>query len=85
VLLFLVSLLPYLTGMSGLMYLGGATVLGLGFLYYAARLLRPPSERFAMEVFNYSIIYLMVLFAFLLADHYLAAPPATAWMFERVI
>ena len=50
---------------------GGAVVLGAGFLYYAIRLMNPPSERFAMEVFNYSIIYLMALFAFLLVDHYL--------------
>ena len=67
-------MLPWLTGMSGLIYLGGAAVLGAGFLYYAIRLLNPPGERFAMEVFNYSIVYLMALFAFLLADHYLAAP-----------
>jgi protoheme IX farnesyltransferase len=84
VLLFVVTLLPYLTRMSGLLYLGGAVVLGLGFLYYAARLLKPPGERFAMEVFNYSIIYLMALFAFLLADHYLAAPQAATFVFERV-
>ncbi len=76
VLLVLVTLLPWLTGMCGLLYLGGAIVLDIGFLYYAIRLLDPPGERFAMDVFNYSIIYLMALFAFLLADHYLAAPVA---------
>jgi protoheme IX farnesyltransferase len=74
ILLCLVTMLPWLTGMSGLIYLGGAAVLGAGFLYYAIRLLNPPGERFAMEVFNYSIVYLMALFAFLLVDHYLAAP-----------
>ncbi len=74
VLLLLVTALPYLTGMSGVFYLGGALVLGLGFLYYAIVLLNPPNEQFAMRVFNYSIIYLMALFAFLLADHYLDAP-----------
>ncbi|MBK8283692.1 MAG: protoheme IX farnesyltransferase [Ahniella sp.] len=74
ILLFLVTLLPWLTGMSGYLYLGGAVVLGIGFLYYAIRLLNPPSERFAMETFSYSILYLMALFAFLLVDHYLAAP-----------
>jgi len=84
VLLFVVTLLPWLTRMSGLLYLGGAVVLGLGFLYYAARLLKPPNERFAMEVFYYSIIYLMALFALLLADHYLAAPQVTTMVFERV-
>ena len=85
VLLVLVTVLPYLTGMTGLLYLGGALVLGAGFLWYAIRLMKPPSERFAMDVFNYSIVYLMALFAFLLADHYLAAPPpGTIVTFERV-
>jgi protoheme IX farnesyltransferase len=74
VLLFLVTLLPALTGYSGLIYLGGAAVLGAGFLYYAVRLLNPPDEFFAMKVFNYSIVYLMALFAFLLADHWLVDP-----------
>ncbi len=74
VLLVLVTLLPYLTGMSGLFYLGGAVVLGAGFLYYAVRLLKPPDERFAMRVFGYSITYLMALFAFLLLDHWFAMP-----------
>jgi protoheme IX farnesyltransferase len=74
VLLLVVTVLPYLTGMSGLFYLGGALVLGAGFLYHAIVLLNPPNERFAMKVFNYSIVYLMALFAFLLADHYLDAP-----------
>ncbi|MEN6540573.1 MAG: heme o synthase [Mizugakiibacter sp.] len=74
VLLVLVTLLPYLTGMSGVFYLGGAAVLGGGFLYYAIRLMKPPDERFAMKVFGYSIVYLMALFAFLLLDHWLVAP-----------
>jgi protoheme IX farnesyltransferase len=74
VLLVVVTVLPYLTGMSGLFYLGGALVLGAGFLYYAVVLLNPPSERFSMKVFNYSIVYLMALFAFLLIDHYIDAP-----------
>jgi heme o synthase len=58
-------------------YLGGAIVLGVGFLYYAIRLLDPPDELFAMKVFNYSIIYLMALFAFLLIDHYIMPVPAS--------
>jgi heme o synthase len=80
VLLVVVTVLPWLTGMSGVFYLGGALVLGAAFLYYAIRLLDPPSERFAMQVFNYSIMYLMALFAFLLLDHWLmpAAPLPTA-------
>ena len=78
ILLVIVTLLPALTGMSGLIYLGGAAVLGAGFLYYAVRLLNPPDEFFAMKVFNYSIVYLMALFAFLLADHWLIGPIAHA-------
>jgi heme o synthase len=74
VLLVLVTLLPALTGMSGMIYLGGAAVLGVAFLYYAVRLLNPPDELYAMKVFNYSIVYLMALFAFLLADHWLVEP-----------
>ena len=71
ILLGLVTTLPYLTGMSGLFYLAGVTVLNLGFLWYALRLLRTNNEALPMQTFGYSIIYLMVLFAFLLADHYL--------------
>jgi protoheme IX farnesyltransferase len=80
VLLVLVTLLPALTGFSGAVYLGGALVLGGGFLYYAIRLLNPPDELFAMRVFKYSIVYLMALFAFLLADHWLMAPLQGAGM-----
>jgi protoheme IX farnesyltransferase len=72
VLMFLVTLLPYGYGMSGGFYLGGALVLGLGFLYYAVRLYRDREDsRLPMRTFGYSIIYLMALFAFLLLDHYL--------------
>ena len=74
ILLVLVTLLPAMTGMSGLIYLGGALVLDAGFLYYAVRLLNPPDELFPMKVFKYSIVYLMALFAFLLFDHWLVHP-----------
>jgi protoheme IX farnesyltransferase len=74
VVLVIVTLLPYLTGMSGFFYLGGALVLGAGFLYYAIRLMNPPDELFALKTFNYSILYLAALFAFLLIDHYLPQP-----------
>jgi protoheme IX farnesyltransferase len=75
ILLVVVSVLPWLTGMSGVFYLGGALALGIGFLYYAIRLMNPPDDWFAMRVFNYSILYLMMLFVFLLADHYLLPMP----------
>ncbi|MDQ3229545.1 MAG: heme o synthase [Pseudomonadota bacterium] len=71
VLLLVATLLPWAIGMSGLFYLGGALVLGAVFVWYAWRLLDPPDEFFSMRVFNYSIVYLMALFAFLLLDHWL--------------
>lgn len=74
ILLVVATLLPVLTGMSGVLYLGGAVVLGGFFLYYAVRLMNPPDELYAMKVFRYSITYLMVLFAFLLLDHWLVDP-----------
>lgn len=71
ILLVIVTTLPYLTGMSGPLYLAGVTVLNLGFLWYAWRLLRDTDERLPMQTFGYSVVYLMVLFIFLLADHFL--------------
>ncbi|WP_149196396.1 heme o synthase [Luteimonas suaedae] len=82
VLLLLVTLLPWVTGMSGVFYLGGALVLGGMFLWYAWRLLDPPDEFFAMRVFNYSVVYLMALFAFLLVDHWLLPWLAPAPLLE---
>jgi len=71
ILLFIVTLLPYLVGMSGLFYLVGAVLLGVGFLYYAILMRFNHDDRLAMRTFSYSIIYLMLLFAFLLIDHYI--------------
>jgi protoheme IX farnesyltransferase len=70
VLLVNVTLLPYFTGMSGLLYLLGAVLLGAGFLYYAIRLKFSQRADIAMKTFGYSIVYLMALFSFLLLDHY---------------
>ncbi len=72
-LLFIVTLLPYLTGMSGITYLLAALGLGGGFLYVAGKLLRSEDETTAMHTFSYSIWYLMALFAVLLIDHYIPA------------
>lgn len=69
-LLFTVSLMPAVIQMSGLIYLSGAVALGIGFIYYAWRLYRDDSDALAMKTFGYSIFYLSLLFAFLLADHY---------------
>lgn len=71
ILLVLVTILPFLTGMSGLLYLAGVTVLNIGFLWYVLHLLRDNDESLPMRTFGYSITYLMMLFIFLLADHYL--------------
>jgi heme o synthase len=75
IILVLVTLLPWLTGMSGLAYLAGATILNIGFLGYAIALMRSDDEQLSMQMFHYSVVYLMALFAFLLLDHYLFASP----------
>ena len=69
--LFAVSLLPYATGMMNTLYLVGAVLLGVGFLFYAVKLLWFPEPTTGMDTFKYSIIYLMVLFVIMLLDHYL--------------
>jgi protoheme IX farnesyltransferase len=71
VILFAASLLPFVHGMSGVIYLVGAVALGGPFLYYAVRLYISYSDALARQTFRYSIIYLSALFAVLLLDHYL--------------
>jgi protoheme IX farnesyltransferase len=73
ILLLIVTLLPYLTGMSGVLYLMGALLLGGGFLYHALDLKYRSLPGAAMRTFAYSISYLMALFGFLLVDHYIPA------------
>jgi protoheme IX farnesyltransferase len=70
-LMFVVTLLPYATRLSGPLYLLGAVILGVGFLYWAVELLRNKNPRAPIETFKYSIIYLMALFGVMLVDHYL--------------
>ena len=70
VILFVVSLLPFVTRMSGVIYLVVATVLGAGFLGYAVALYRRRDARLPMRTFGYSIYYLLGIFAGLLVDHY---------------
>lgn len=71
ILLFVVTMMPFLIHMSGLIYLAGAVSLGVGFLYYAIKLCREKEPNvIAMKTFGYSIFYLSLLFAFLLVDHY---------------
>jgi protoheme IX farnesyltransferase len=69
--LFAVSLLPYVVRMSGLLYLAAATVLGAVFVLYALRIYLAYSDAVAQKTFRYSIAYLALLFAALLVDHYL--------------
>ena len=72
ILLLLVTIMPYLIGMSGLIYLMAALGLGAYFLYYAIRMYRDhEDEELPMQMFKYSISYLGYLFLALLVDHYL--------------
>jgi protoheme IX farnesyltransferase len=76
ILLVIVTLLPYLTGMTGLIYLAAAAALGTGFIRRAVALRRPDAAvELPMKVFRFSINYLMLLFAALLVDHYLPLRP----------
>ena len=71
ILLLIVTVMPYVIGMSGLIYLIVATGLGLYFLYYAIRMYREHrNEELPMQMFWYSIKYLGYLFTALLVDHY---------------
>jgi protoheme IX farnesyltransferase len=71
VLLFVVSIMPFIFYMSGPLYLAGALLLGGRFLFLAVRMQSDHSDHLAMKTFSYSILYLMLLFAFLLVDHYM--------------
>ena len=70
IILVIASVLPFLIGMSGLVYLAGALALGAGFLYWAIAVVRNRNPRAPIETFRYSILYLGLLFVFLLVDHY---------------
>ena len=70
VILTAVTLLPFASRMSGLIYIAAAVVLDAVFLYYALRIYRNYSDRVARTTFRYSILYLTLLFAALLLDHY---------------
>jgi protoheme IX farnesyltransferase len=70
ILLCIVTLLPWLTRMSGVIYLAAVLALNARFIYLAVRLQRTGSDRLAIGTFSFSIVYLMLLFTALLADHY---------------
>jgi len=73
IVLFGVSLLPYADGMSGMVYLLSAVVLDAIFLGYAWKIYRAYSDELARRAFRFSIVYLSLLFAALLVDHYTRA------------
>jgi protoheme IX farnesyltransferase len=66
-----VSVFPYLTGMSGPLYLVAALALGVGFLFWSSVLMFKQQPSTAMQTFRYSILYLGLLFVALMVDHYL--------------
>jgi protoheme IX farnesyltransferase len=68
--LIVISLLPFVTRMSGVLYLAASLILGAGFLYQALALYRGEDKRAPYRTFKYSIHYLSGLFAALLIDHY---------------
>ncbi|AQG97581.1 protoheme IX farnesyltransferase [Burkholderia sp. KK1] len=68
--LFAVTLMPYISGMSGVVYLASAMALGAVFIGYAWKMYRDYSDALARKTFRYSIVYLSLLFGALLVDHY---------------
>ena len=68
--LFAGTLLPFVSGLSGWLYLACAVVLGFMFSAYAFKLWRHYSDELARRTFRFSILYLSLLFAALLVDHY---------------
>jgi protoheme IX farnesyltransferase len=69
--LFAATLMPFIFGMSGVIYLASAVLLGAGFIGYAWKLWRNYSDALARSTFRFSILHLSLLFAALLVDHYL--------------
>lgn len=70
ILLVVVTMMPFVVLMSGVIYVAGAIALGIGFVYYSVKLYRAEGDQYAMKTFGYSIFYLSALFGFLLLDHY---------------
>ena len=75
ILMFLITLLPYITLLSGWIYAVAATLLGLRFLYWSIEILREKNPDAPMATFKFSITYLMVLFIAMLADHWILGKP----------
>ena len=71
IILFIVSILPYVVLMSGEIYLVSSVILSSIFLYYSIKLYITDDDSVAMKTFNFSIYYIFLIFIALLADHYL--------------
>lgn len=71
ILMIIISVMPFVINMSGFLYCLGALILGFGFLVRSYRLYKSDDNQEAIKTFNYSIIYLMLMFLLLLVDHYL--------------
>ena len=70
IILAIVTLMPFSVGMAGLIYLFFATILNAIFLYYVVVLYRNYSDKLSKKIFNYSILYLSLIFTAFLVDHY---------------
>lgn len=68
--LIVITVFPYLTGMSGVIYLASAMLLGVRFLQWSIRMIRNSHKHAAINTFKFSISYLMLLFVALIVDHY---------------
>ena len=71
ILLLVISLVPFLIGMFGYLYFFSALLLGLVFLFWTIRLMKPSNTDAPMATFKFSILYLALLFGAMLVDHYL--------------
>ena len=71
IILFIVSVLPYVVLMSGVIYLVSALMLSTLFLYYSINLFYSDDDQDAMKTFQFSIYYIFLIFLALLADHYI--------------
>ncbi len=71
IIMFLITLMPFATGLSNWLYLAAAVGLGLVFLYWSIEIIRGKNDKAPMETFKYSITYLLVLFVVMLLDHWL--------------
>lgn len=76
IIMFLITLMPFVTRLSSWLYLAGAVVLGLRFFYWSIEIWREKNPKAPIYAFKYSITYLMLLFLIMLLDHYLLPLPA---------